>query len=110
MIEQLAERVIARMDPAERSALILNIVDRIVAQLTALERQAVMERVVDTFLQGLPDDERQATARELVPRLLGELMRSGGMSVDELISAAIESLGALDAPAHGATESRALPE
>jgi hypothetical protein len=110
LIEQLAERVITRMDPAERGTLILNIVERIIAQLSSAERRAVMEHVVDTFLDGLPGEERQATARELVPRLLGELMRSGGMSVDELISAAIGSLGALETPAQGSTQSRALPE
>jgi hypothetical protein len=67
-----------------------------ISQMTAPERQALMERVVDSFLAGLPDSERQATARELVPRLLAQLMQSGGMSVDELLWAAMGSLGALE--------------
>jgi hypothetical protein len=55
-----------------------------------------MERVVDSFLDGLPPEERQATVRELVPRLLAQMMQSGGMTVDELLWAAIGSLGALE--------------
>ena len=96
MIEQLAERVIARMGPEERRDLILNIVERMISQMSSEERRGLMERIVETFLAGLPDEERRETARELVPRLLSELMKSGGMSVDELLWTAVGSLGALD--------------
>ena len=96
LIEQLAERVIARMEPEERRALILSIVERMMAQLTGQERRELMEKVVDTFMDGLPAEERQQTARELVPKLLGALMKSGGMSVDDLLWTAVGSLGALD--------------
>jgi len=96
VIEQLAERVIARMEPEERRDLILKIVERMMAQLSSEERRGVMEKVVDTFLHGLPVEERRETARELVPRLLSELMKSGGMSVDDLVWTAVGSLGALD--------------
>jgi hypothetical protein len=34
--------------------------------------------------------------RELVPRLLAQMMQSGGMNVDELLWAAMGSLGALE--------------
>jgi hypothetical protein len=96
VIEQLAERVIARMGPDERRDLIVTIVERMMANLSAEERRGVMEKVVETFLAGLPDEERRETARELVPRLLAELMKSGGMTVDELLWTAVGSLGALD--------------
>jgi hypothetical protein len=55
-----------------------------------------MENVVDHFLDGLSAEERQATVRELVPRLLAQLMHSGNMNVDELLWAAMGSLGALE--------------
>jgi hypothetical protein len=97
LIGRLAERVIANMNAQERRDLILTVVERIIGQLSANERKLVMERVVDSFLTGLPPEERKATARELVPRLLAELMRSGDMSVDDLVGAAIGSLDALDA-------------
>ena len=96
MIEQLAERVITRMNAEERRDLILMVVERMMAQMTGPERQELMGRVVDGFMAGLPPEERRETARELVPRLLGELMKSGGMTADELIWAAVGSLGALD--------------
>ena len=96
MIEQLAERVIAKMTQAERRELILSVVDTMMREMSAEERRGLMEHVVNSFLAGLPPEERRATARELVPRLLGELMRSGDMNVDELLWAAVGSLGALE--------------
>ena len=39
--------------------------------------------------------------RELVPRLMSQLMKSGDMSVDELLWAAMGSLGALEQPVEG---------
>jgi hypothetical protein len=108
LIGRLAERVIANMSAQERRDLILAVVEKMMGQLSATERRLVMERVVDSFLSGLPTEERKATARELVPRLLGELMRSGDMTVDDLLGAAIGSLDALDAPA--ADDRYALPE
>ncbi|HKP52435.1 MAG TPA: hypothetical protein VJ183_07265 [Chloroflexia bacterium] len=98
IIEELAERTIARMSPEERHALILMVVEKMLAQMTAQERVALMERVVDRFLDGLPTEERRTAVRELVPSLLSQLMKSGDMSVDEFLWAAIGSLGALDAP------------
>ena len=84
------------MTADERRDLILAVVERMLSQMTAAERQALMERVVDSFLNGLPAEERQAAVRELVPRLLAQLMQSGDMSVDELLWAAMGSLGALE--------------
>lgn len=84
------------MSADERRDLILSVVDKMLSQMTARERQSMMERVVDSFLDGLPAEERQATVRELVPRLLGQLMESGGMSVNDLIWSAMGSLGDLE--------------
>jgi DNA-binding MarR family transcriptional regulator len=96
LAEEFAERLLSRMTSDERRELVLSVVERMLSQMTAPERQALMERVVDRFLDGLPDEERQATVRELVPRLLGQLMQSGNMNVDELLWAAMGSLGALE--------------
>jgi hypothetical protein len=96
LIENVVDRALANMTPDERRDLILSVVERMLGQMTAPERQVLMERVVDSFLEGLPDSERQATARELVSRLLAQLMQSGGMTVDELLWAAMGSLGALE--------------
>lgn len=98
IIEELAERTLARMTPEERQALIIMVVERMLGQMTAQERVVLMERVVDRFLDGLPAEERREAVRELVPSLLAQLMKSGDMSVDEFLWKAIGSLGALDAP------------
>ena len=92
----MVARALDRMTADERRDLILAVVERMLAQMTANERMAIMERVVDSFLEGLPADERKTTARDLVPRLLAQLMRSGDMSVDELLWAAIASLPSLE--------------
>jgi hypothetical protein len=84
------------MSADEKRELILSVVERMLAQMTAQERQTLMERVVDKFLDGLPAEERRTTVRELVPHLLAQLMQSGGMNVDELLWAAMGSLGALE--------------
>jgi hypothetical protein len=96
IIEELAERTLARMTPDERHALILMVVERMLGQMTAQERVTLMERVVDRFLDGLPVEERRTAVRELVPSLLAQLMKSGDMTVDEFLWAAIGSLGSLD--------------
>ena len=96
MIEELAERAIARMTPEERHTLILGVVERMLGQMSAGERVGLMQHVVDRFMEGLPPEERKTTVRELVPSLLAQLMKSGDMSVDEFLWAAIGSLGALD--------------
>ena len=88
------------MTADERHDLILAVVQRMLAQMSAGERKALMEHVVDSFLDGLPAEERQSTVRELVPRLLAQLMQSGGMSVDELLWAAIASLPSLEQPSN----------
>jgi hypothetical protein len=84
------------MDPAERHNLILNVVQHMLSAMPSTERLGLMEHVVDHFLEGLSPEERQSTVRELVPRLLAQLMRSGNMNVDELLWAAMGSLGALE--------------
>lgn len=84
------------MTAQEKQDLILSVVERMLAQMTAVERKSLMEHIVDNFLEGLPAEERQSTVRELVPSLLAQLMRSGDMSVDELLWAAVGSLGALE--------------
>ena len=96
IVEDVIDRALTRMTPDERRDLILGVVERMLTQMTSDERKALMEHVVDSFLEGLPAEERQATVRELVPRLLAQMMQSGGMSVDELLWAAIGSLGALE--------------
>ena len=74
------------------------VVDRMLSEMSADERRLMMEHVVDHFLDTLPNEERAATVRELVPRLLAQLMQSGQMTVDEFISAVIGSLPGLDSP------------
>lgn len=99
IIEDLVERTLSSMSPAERSDLIVRVVEHMLAEMDAAERLTLMEHVVDRFMDGLAPEERQATARELVPRLLAQLMQSGGMSVDDLLWAAMGSLGALEGKA-----------
>ncbi len=96
IIEDVIERTLNNMTPEERNALILSVVERMLTEMSAPDRQALMQSVVDHFLDGLSPEERQATVRELVPRLLAQLMRSGNMNVDELLWAAMGSLGALE--------------
>jgi hypothetical protein len=96
IIDDAMDRALVRMTTDERRDLILSVVERMLAQMSAAERQVLMERVVDKFLDGLPPEERRSTVRELVPRLLAQMMQSGDMNVDELLWAAMGSLGALD--------------
>ena len=96
LLDGVIGRTLDRMSEAERRELILAVVDRLLSQMSAKERQSLMEHVVDTFLDTLPTEERVATVRELVPRLMAQLMKSGDMSVDELLWAAMGSLGALE--------------
>jgi len=96
IIDDVVERSLARMTAAERRELILSVVERMLAQMSGVDRQSLMENIVDKFLDGLPAEERRSTVRELVPRLLAQLMRVGGMNVDELLWAAVGSLEALD--------------
>ncbi len=98
ILDGVVDRALAHMTADERRDLILSVVDNMLAQMSAVERQGLMERVVDKFLDGLPPDERLSTVRELIPRLLAQLMQSGGMNVDEFLSAAIGSLGAMEQP------------
>lgn len=98
IVEDLVDRTLARMTSEERLDLILSVVKQMLSQMSANERKEIMEHVVDSFLDGLPAEERQSTVRDLVPRLLAQLMQSGGMTVDELLYAAIGSLSALDQP------------
>lgn len=104
IVEDLVDRTLARMTSEERHDLILSVVDRMLGAMSSDERTRIMEHVVDSFLEGLPAEERQSTVRELVPRLLAQLMQSGNMSVDELIWAAMGSLNALDQPESGTGE------
>jgi hypothetical protein len=96
IIDDVVDRALARMTTEERRDLILSVVERMLAQMSAAERQTLMQQVVEKFLDGLPPEERRATARELVPQLLAQLMQSGEMNVDELLWAAMGSLGALE--------------
>ena len=96
ILDGVVGRTLDRMPQSERHDLILAVVDRLLSQMSAKERASLMEHVVDHFLDALPSEERTATVRELVPRLLAQLMQSGGMTVDELLWAAMGSLGALE--------------
>ena len=96
VIDDVVVRMLSNMSADERRDLVISVVDRLIAQMSAEDRRLMMEHVVDHFLDALPSEERAATVRELVPRLLAQLMESGGMNVDELISAAIGSLGSLE--------------
>ncbi len=95
-IEDAVMKTLDRMDPKERHDLIVNVVQHMISGMPAAERLGLMEHVVDHFLDGLSSEERQSTVRELVPRLMSQLMHSGNMNVDELLWAAMGSLGALE--------------
>jgi hypothetical protein len=96
ILDDVIVRTLTNMDAGERRELLLGVVDRLLGQMSADERRGMMEHVVDHFLDTLPPEERAATVRELVPRLLAQLMQIGGMNVDELLWAAMGSLGALE--------------
>jgi len=96
VIDDVVVRMLSNMSAEERRDLVIGVVDRLIAQMSAEDRRLLMEHVVEHFLDALPTEERVATVRELVPRLLAQLMKSGDMNVDEFISAAIGSLGMLD--------------
>lgn len=95
-IEDAVMKTLDRMSPEERHDLIVNVVQHMISGMSAAERLGLMEHVVEHFLDGLSQEERQSTVRELVPGLLAQLMRSGNMNVDELLWAAMGSLGALE--------------
>ncbi len=99
LIEDIVQKTLDNMPPDERGQLILGVVERMLAQMSAADRLAIMDHVVDRFMDGLSSDEKQAAVRELVPNLLATLMRHGNMNVDELLWAAMGSLGALDGAA-----------
>ena len=99
ILDDVIVRALANMSADERRELVMGVVDRLLLQMSASERQSLMEHVIDHFLDTLPNEERAATVRELVPRLLAQLMQSGGMNVEELLWAAMGSLGALEAGA-----------
>jgi hypothetical protein len=96
ILDDVIVRALQNMTSDERRDLILGVVDKLLLQMSASERGQLMEHVVDHFLDALPNEERVGTVRELVPRLLAQLMQSGGMNVDELLWAAMGSLGALE--------------
>jgi hypothetical protein len=96
IIEDVIDRTLSNMSAEDRHDLILSVVEKMLGQMSAAERLALMQHVVDSFLEGLPEVERQAAVRELVPSLLAQLMKSGGMTVDDLLWAAMGSLGALE--------------
>ena len=96
VFDDVIVRALGNMSTQERRDLILAVVDRLLGQMSAAERKALMEHVVDHFLDTLPPEERACTVRELVPSLLAQLMKSGDMNVDELLWAAMGSLGALE--------------
>ena len=96
VLDGVVDKALARMDAQERHDLIVSVVEKMLGMMTAADRAALMHHVVDVFLEGLPPEERESVVRDLVPSLLAQLMKSGNMSVDELIWAAMGSLGALE--------------
>ncbi len=109
IIEDLVERTLSGMSAEERHGLILSVVERMIGQMGGEERLALMQHVVDSFLDGLPPEERRTVVRELVPRLMAQLLESGGMSVDDLLWSAMGSLGALEKGAAGPTSTTHPP-
>ena len=109
IIEDLVERTLSGMSAEERNGLILNVVERMIGQMRAEERLTLMQHVVDSFLDGLPEEERHTVVRELVPRLMAQLLESGGMSVDDLLWSAMGSLGALEKGASGSASAATAP-
>ena len=105
-IEDAVIKTLDRMSPEERHDLIVNVVQHMLSGMSATERLGLMEQVMDHFLDDLTPEERQSTVRELVPKLLAQLMRSGNMNVDELLWAAMGSLGALEQPGSTSDSSR----
>lgn len=95
-IEDAVIKTLDRMDPEQRQELIVSVVQHMLSGMSPAERLRLMDHVVEHFLDGLTPEERQSTVRQLVPDLLAQLMRSGNMNVDELLWAAMGSLGALE--------------
>jgi uncharacterized protein YqfA (UPF0365 family) len=84
------------MSSEERRDLLVGVVDKMLSQMSADDRRTLMDHVVDHFLDTLPSEERTNVVRELVPRLMSQLLKSGNMSVDDLLWTAMGSLGALE--------------
>lgn len=101
LIEDVVQKTLDHMSAQERHDLILSVVQHMMGTMTAEERVGLMQTVVDSFMEGLTPEEKQSTVRELVPRLLAQLLKSGNMNVDELLWAAMGSLGALDPTSAG---------
>lgn len=96
IIDDVIVRALSSMSSEERRDLLVGVVDKMLSQMSADDRLALMDHVVDHFLDTLPNEERANVVRELVPRLMSQLMKSGDMSVDDLLWTAMGSLGALE--------------
>lgn len=96
ILDDVIMRAFNTMSAEEKHDLLVSVVDRMLAQMSADDRRGLMEHVVEHFLDTLPNEERASVVRELVPRLMAQLMKSGDMSVDDLLWTAMGSLGALE--------------
>lgn|SRR5579859_1175397 len=92
LMENAIDQAFARMSREDKADLLTTVATRLLEKLNNEDRYALADKIVDTLLGNMTMDERQEAMREFLPRMIARAVEQSGMSVSDLMNAAMASL------------------
>ncbi len=96
LMENAIDQAFARMSKEDKAELLTTVAMRLLEKLSNEDRYALADKIVDTVLGSMTLEERQAAMRDFLPRMVARAIEQSGMSVTDLMSAAMESLSMME--------------
>ena len=96
LMENAIDQAFARMSREDKAELLTTMATRLLDRLNNEDRYALADKIVDTLLGNMTMEERQEAMREFLPRMVARAIEQSGMSVADLMSAAMESLSMME--------------
>lgn len=96
LMENAIDQAFARMSREDMADLLTTLATRLLERLSNEDRYVLADKIVDTLLGNMSVEERQAAMRDFLPRMVARAVEQSGMSVADLMNAAMASLAYME--------------
>lgn len=92
LMENAIDQAFARMSREDMADLLTTLATRLLEKLSNEDRYLLADKIVDTLIGNMSVAERQTAMRDFLPRMIARAVEQSGMSVADLMDAAMNSL------------------
>ena len=96
LMENAIDQAFARMSREDMADLLTTMATSLLEKLNTEDRYMLADKIVDTLLGNMSVAERQEAMSEFLPRMVARAVEQSGMSVSDLMNAAMNSLAYME--------------